>query len=71
MSPHAIAPDDVVRTRAGAVAGAREPLLVLEPLLGFLDAHGLGEGEAEIGDPADLLSSWHVVECLQAACGDL
>jgi aminoglycoside phosphotransferase (APT) family kinase protein len=48
VSPHAIAADDIVRTRAQAAEGAREPLLVLEPLLGFLDAHGLGEGEAEI-----------------------
>ena len=48
MSPHAIAPDDVVRTRDEATAGAREPLLVLDPLLAFLDAHGLGEGDAEI-----------------------
>ena len=46
--PHAIAPDDVVRTRAEADAGGREPLLVLEPLLAFLDAHGLGDGEPEI-----------------------
>jgi len=46
VSPHAIAPDDVVRTRAEA--GEREPLLVLEPLVAFLDAHGLGEGEPEI-----------------------
>jgi aminoglycoside phosphotransferase (APT) family kinase protein len=48
MSPHAIAADDIVRTRAQAVDGAREPLLVIEPLLGFLDAHGLGDGEPEI-----------------------
>jgi aminoglycoside phosphotransferase (APT) family kinase protein len=48
MSPHAIAPDDIVRTRPQAAAGAREPLLVLEPLLAFLDAHGLGEGEPAI-----------------------
>ena len=48
MSPHALAADDIVRTRAEAAAGAREPLLVLEPLLGFLDAHGLGDGEPEI-----------------------
>ena len=46
MSPHAIAPDDIVRSPGEA--GAREPLLVLEPLLAFLDAHGLGEGEPEI-----------------------
>jgi aminoglycoside phosphotransferase (APT) family kinase protein len=48
VSPHAIAADDIVRTREEAAAGAREPLLVLEPLLGFLDAHGLGDGDAEI-----------------------
>jgi len=48
VSPHAIAPDDIVRIRADAAEGAREPLLVLEPLLAFLDAHGLGEGEAEV-----------------------
>ena len=46
MSPHAIAPDDIVRTPEDA--GAREPLLVLDPLLRFLDARGLGEGEPEI-----------------------
>jgi len=48
VSPHAIAPDDIVRIRADAAEGAREPLLVLEPLLAFLDAHGLGEGEADV-----------------------
>jgi len=46
VSPHAIAADDIVRTREDA--GPREPLLVLDPLLRFLDAHGLGEGEPEI-----------------------
>jgi aminoglycoside phosphotransferase (APT) family kinase protein len=46
VSPHAIAADDIVRTPDEA--GAREPLLVLDPLLRFLDAHGLGEGEPEI-----------------------
>ncbi|HEV7752734.1 MAG TPA: phosphotransferase family protein [Baekduia sp.] len=35
---------DVVRTAAEAVGLAREPLLVLEPLEAFLDAHGLGDG---------------------------
>ena len=48
MSPRAVAPDDVVRSRADVTAGAREPLLVLEPLLAFLDAYGLGDGEAEV-----------------------
>jgi len=45
---HAIAPDDVVRTHAEAARNAREPLVVLEPLLAFLDEHGLGTGEPEI-----------------------
>jgi aminoglycoside phosphotransferase (APT) family kinase protein len=36
-----LAPDDVVRTHAEAAANAREPLLVLEPLAGFLNANGL------------------------------
>jgi aminoglycoside phosphotransferase (APT) family kinase protein len=46
VSPHAIAADDIVRTPQEA--GAREPLLVLDPLVRWLDAHGLGEGEPEI-----------------------
>jgi aminoglycoside phosphotransferase (APT) family kinase protein len=43
----AIAPDDIVRTPAQASANERPPLLVLEPLMAFLDEHGLGEGEIE------------------------
>jgi aminoglycoside phosphotransferase (APT) family kinase protein len=43
----AVAPDDIVRTPAEAQANSRAPLLVLEPLQRFLDAHGLGEGEIE------------------------
>ncbi len=35
---------DVVRTAAEAAAQPRPPLLVLEPLEAFLDAHGLGAG---------------------------
>jgi aminoglycoside phosphotransferase (APT) family kinase protein len=46
VSPHAIAADDIVRT--ASEAGAREPLLVLDPLMRWLDARGLGEGEPEI-----------------------
>src|SRR3954471_9311079 len=45
---HEIAPDDVVRTHAEAAAQERPPLLVLEPLLAFLDREGLGAGEPEI-----------------------
>ncbi len=40
-----VAPDDVVGTHAEAEANTRPPLLVLEPLREFLDAHGLGAGE--------------------------
>ncbi len=35
------APDDIVRTHAEVGEGAREPLLVIEPLLEFLDRNGL------------------------------
>ncbi len=42
-----IAADDIVRTRKEVADGAREPLLVLDPLLAFLDAHDLGRGDAE------------------------
>jgi aminoglycoside phosphotransferase (APT) family kinase protein len=45
--PAAIAPDDIVATHAEGAANAREPLLVLEPLRGFLDAAGL-EAPAEL-----------------------
>jgi aminoglycoside phosphotransferase (APT) family kinase protein len=48
VTPQAIAPDDVVRTRAEVADGAREPLVVLEPLEAFLDDHGLGEGEPRL-----------------------
>jgi aminoglycoside phosphotransferase (APT) family kinase protein len=52
MTP-ASAPDDVVATHAQAQGNARPPLLVLDPLREFLDAHGLGAGEihaSPIGD---------------------
>jgi aminoglycoside phosphotransferase (APT) family kinase protein len=42
-----IAPDDIVNTPAEAALNERPPLLVLEPLRAFLDAHGLGSGEIE------------------------
>ncbi|HEX2103070.1 MAG TPA: phosphotransferase family protein [Solirubrobacteraceae bacterium] len=45
--PVAPAPDDIVLTRADADRNERPPLLVVEPLLGFLDAHGLGSGELQ------------------------
>jgi len=43
----AIAPDDIVQTQQEASGNERPPLLVLEPLAAFLDAHGIGEGEIE------------------------
>jgi aminoglycoside phosphotransferase (APT) family kinase protein len=43
-----IATDDVVATHEEAAENEREPLLVLEPLLDFLDAHELGTGAAEV-----------------------
>jgi aminoglycoside phosphotransferase (APT) family kinase protein len=45
---HEIAPDDIVRTAEEGSANGRPPLLVMEPLLAFLDAHDLGAGEPEI-----------------------
>jgi aminoglycoside phosphotransferase (APT) family kinase protein len=39
-----VAPDDIVNTPEEARANERPPLLVLEPLKEFLDAHGLGRG---------------------------
>ena len=43
-----VAPDDVVRSHAEGKANAREPLVVLEPLVEFLDERGLGSGEVEV-----------------------
>jgi aminoglycoside phosphotransferase (APT) family kinase protein len=37
----ALAPDDIVRTRAEVAENSRDPLLVLEPLADFLASHGL------------------------------
>jgi aminoglycoside phosphotransferase (APT) family kinase protein len=46
----ALAPDDLVRTHEEAAANSREPLLVLEPLLEFLERSGLTA-------PADLTAA--------------
>ncbi len=43
-STHTLADDDLVRTHEEAAGAAREPLLVLDPLLAFLDEHGIGSG---------------------------
>ncbi|HWI71488.1 MAG TPA: phosphotransferase family protein, partial [Baekduia sp.] len=50
---HEIAPDDIVRTHEEAAAGERPALLVLDPLLAFLDEHGLGDGEPQISAIGD------------------
>jgi aminoglycoside phosphotransferase (APT) family kinase protein len=42
-----VAPDDIVLSREEGNENSRPPLLVLEPLMRFLDEHGLGEGEIE------------------------
>ena len=47
MTAPALAPDDVVATHEEGAANQRPPLLVVEPLLAFLDEHGLGSGELE------------------------
>jgi aminoglycoside phosphotransferase (APT) family kinase protein len=51
--PHAIADDDVVRRHEDAEGAGRVPLLVLEPLMAFLDAAGLGSGEIEVQPVGD------------------
>jgi aminoglycoside phosphotransferase (APT) family kinase protein len=46
-----LAPDDVVRTHADAADNAREPLLVLDPLIGFLAENGLRAPPDLSGEP--------------------
>jgi aminoglycoside phosphotransferase (APT) family kinase protein len=64
---HEIAPDDIVRTHAEGAANDRPPLLVLDPLLAFLDARGLGEGEPEIAAIGD----GHSNATYLFTCGDV
>src|SRR5579859_4248402 len=45
-----LAPDDIVPTHADAAANSREPLLVVEPLIGFL-------GQAGLEAPSDLAAT--------------
>jgi aminoglycoside phosphotransferase (APT) family kinase protein len=47
----ALAPDDVVRTHEQGRANEREPLLVIEPLLDFLRAHGLEAPDQLTAEP--------------------
>ncbi len=51
--PHEIAPDDIVRTHAEAEGNERVPLVVVEPLIAFLDQAGLGSGELDIQPVGD------------------
>ena len=43
----ALAPDDIIRRHGDVAEGAREPLLVLEPLAELLAANGLGHGDGD------------------------
>ena len=43
-----IAADDIVRTHDEAAANDRDPLLVVDPLLAFLDEHSIGAGELDV-----------------------
>jgi len=45
MSPVEIADDDIVADRDEARGNEREPLVLTEPLLTYLDAQGIGHGE--------------------------
>jgi aminoglycoside phosphotransferase (APT) family kinase protein len=49
MNVQTAAPDDIVERLEDVPAGARAPLVALEPLRRFLDEHGLGEGPVEAG----------------------
>ncbi|HEY2435705.1 MAG TPA: phosphotransferase family protein, partial [Solirubrobacteraceae bacterium] len=46
-----LAPDDIVRTHAEAEGNAREPLLVIDPLLEFLSENGLAAPAAIDASP--------------------
>ena len=46
-----LAPDDIVRTHAEVAENAREPLLVLDPLLEFLSGNGLAAPPAIEASP--------------------
>src|ERR1700722_14487839 len=55
--PNEISGDDIVRTHLEAAGNRRPPLLVLDPLLDFLDSHDLGEGEPTIAPIGNGLSN--------------
>jgi aminoglycoside phosphotransferase (APT) family kinase protein len=47
MAVQTIAADDIVGTHDENIANGRPPLIVIEPLLAFLDSHRIGDGEPE------------------------
>lgn len=49
--PATLAPDDIVRTPEEGAENAREPLLVIEPLLAFLSGHGLAAPDDLTAEP--------------------
>src|SRR3954469_25606628 len=51
--PVEIAPDDFVRSHEEGEANERVPLLVLDPLIEFLDEAGLGSGELTLTPVGD------------------
>jgi aminoglycoside phosphotransferase (APT) family kinase protein len=51
--PVPIATDDIVRSRDAIDPAGRPPLIVLDPLLAFLDAHDLGDGAPEFAPLGD------------------
>ena len=62
------ASDDIAATHAAAASRAREPLLVLEPLLGFLAEHGLvPEGTPDLA--AEPLGEGHSNVTFLLRCG--
>jgi aminoglycoside phosphotransferase (APT) family kinase protein len=67
--PHAIAPDDIVRRPQDAEAARRPPLLVLEPLMAFLDDARLGEGELDVEAVGEGHSN--VTYCVRRAGADI
>jgi len=47
MALQSISADDIVHTHEKGGSHGRPPLVVVEPLLAFLDQHGIGDGEPE------------------------
>jgi aminoglycoside phosphotransferase (APT) family kinase protein len=65
----ALAPDDIVADHGDVATGAREPLLVLEPLIDFLGAHGLGPADGKLD--AALIGDGHSNVTFELSTGDV